>query len=318
LSYSLLWALERGCESPAPRPDELRYKDAMDVFPAFIPLNEARVVVVGDGEAAGTKARLFEGAPVELVRIPPERARQAEAYTGARLAFVAVAEADLAEEAAKLARAAGALVNVVDRPWLCDFHTPAIVDRTPVIAAIGTGGAAPVLATLLRNGLETRWPEGLGRVAALAGALQPTVRERIADGAARRAYWRRLLHGPFTRAAESGNLEEARRIALAALEEPRSDGRVLFLRPPARAELLSLAAVRAFAAADRVVAGPDAPAEVTAFARRDAERMEAATAAELAAWASEGLTVICLDRDEALFETVKALGTTAERLPVAE
>ena len=309
--------MRKPAESRAPA--LARYKGPMNAFPAFIPLYGARIVVVGDGEAAEAKARLLAGSPCHIVRASEADALAPGIYDGARLVFVAVADEALAEAAAGAARASGALVNVVDRQHLGDFHTPAIVDRSPVIAAIGTGGAAPILATLLRNGLEARWPEGLGRVGTLSAEMQKQVREALPDVAARRAYWRRLLRGPAAAAAEAGDMDTARRLAIEALDDPRTPGRVLFLSAPVRAELLSLAAVRALGAADRIVAGEDAPAEVLAFARRDAERRDAATVAELAAWADDGLTVLYVATAgvDAVMQAAQALGTRVERLPVA-
>jgi precorrin-2 dehydrogenase/sirohydrochlorin ferrochelatase len=289
----------------------------MNAFPAFIPLYGARIVVVGDGEAAEAKARLVAGSPCEIVRVMEAQALDPGVYDGARLVFIAVAEEDLAALAADAARAAGALINVVDRQHLGDFHTPAIVDRSPVIAAIGTGGAAPILATMLRNALEARWPEGLGRVGTLSGEMQKTVREALPDVAARRAYWRRLLRGPAAKAAEDGDMDEARRLALAALNEPKTEGRVLILHAPVRADLLSLAAVRALSAADRIVASAVAPAEVLAFARRDAERCAAASPEQLAEWVRDGLIVLCISPAPALAAEVLALGAAVEILPVA-
>jgi precorrin-2 dehydrogenase/sirohydrochlorin ferrochelatase len=101
-------------------------------------------------------------------RLQGAEALEPAGYEGAALAFVAMAQDP--EPAAAAARAAGVPVNVVDRPDLCDFTTPAIVDRGSVVGAIGTGGAAPVLATLLRTELELLWPEDLGDRAAVARA----------------------------------------------------------------------------------------------------------------------------------------------------
>jgi precorrin-2 dehydrogenase/sirohydrochlorin ferrochelatase len=291
----------------------------MNAFPAFIPLHNARILIVGDGEAAEAKARLVAGSPAQIVHAPEAAALEPGLYDGARLVFIAVADEALAEAAAGAARAAGALVNVVDRQWLGDFHTPAIVDRSPVIAAIGTGGAAPVFATLLRNSIEARWPKGLGALAALSGELQKTVRGAIPDLPARRAYWRRMLKGPAGDAAIAGDIETARRLAVAAIAEPRPEGRVLFLEVPPRAELLSLRALRALGDADRIVADPDAAGEVLGYARRDAERRTAASAEDLAAWAGEGLTVLYLlaGPQTPVLEAVRALSVKVERLPVA-
>src|SRR4051812_5848481 len=140
----------------------------MDSFPAFFPLAGKRIVIVGEGEAADAKARLFDGSPAELVRHPGgPMALEAETYWGALIVFIAGDDLEFARAAAGAARSAGALVNVIDTPALSDFATPAIVDRGLALAAIGTGGAAPVLATRLREDLEARWPERLGDLAEL-------------------------------------------------------------------------------------------------------------------------------------------------------
>ena len=290
----------------------------MDVFPAFIPLAGARVVVVGEGEAAEAKARLLAGSPAQLVRVANAGAFDSASYAGARLVFIAVEDEAVRHRAAGLARSAGALVNVVDRPELSDFATPAIVDRSPVLAAVGTGGAAPVLATLLRNDIEARWPEGLSALARLSGDLQRTVRERLPDLAARRAYWRRVLNGPAAAAAQRGALEEARDLALAEINRV-SGGRVWVLAAPDRAEQLSLAAVRAFAAADRIVADGAIAPEVLAFARRDARREQIADPHAVAAWAGDGeaVLVVGVDAMEAWLAEAAELGVAVERLPTA-
>src|SRR5260221_6177271 len=132
----------------------------MDAFPAFFPLTGARVVIAGDGPPAEAKARLFEGSPAEVVRLQGAAALDPDAYAGAVLIFVASHDLDFAQRAAEAARVAGAPLNVVDRPTLSDFHTPAIIDRGAVVAAIGTSGTAPLLASLLRAEVETRMPSG--------------------------------------------------------------------------------------------------------------------------------------------------------------
>jgi precorrin-2 dehydrogenase/sirohydrochlorin ferrochelatase len=291
----------------------------MNAFPAFIPLLGARIVIVGDGEGAEAKARLVAGSVAEVARVSEARALEVGTYNGARLVFIAVKDEGVAEQAAAMGRAAGALVNVVDRPALCDFQTPAIIDRSPVICAIGTGGAAPVLATMLRASIESRWPARLGAIATLSGELQKTVREAIPDGPARRAYWRRMLKGPAADAAVAGDMETARRLALEAIAEPRGEGKVMFLQAPAEADRLTLGALRAMGGADRIVADGEEVVEIVRYARRDAERRASATAEELAAWAADGLTVLVVSAGEqAELETaVEALGVRTERLVVA-
>ena len=151
----------------------------MHAFPAFYPLAGKTVVIVGAGEAAEAKIRLFAGSPAVIRRLDGEAALHPKAYAGAALVFIATDDDAFAEAAAGAARAAHVPVNVVDRPALCDFTTPAVIDRGEVVAAIGTGGSSPMLATLLRQDIETRVPEGAGRVAALFASLQDEVRKAL-------------------------------------------------------------------------------------------------------------------------------------------
>ena len=136
----------------------------MDAFPAFFPLSGRTVVVAGSGEPAQAKLRLLAGSPARIVHLQGADAADPAAYAGAALAFVASADDAFAQAAAAAARAAHVPVNVVDRPQLCDFTTPAVIDRGEVVAAIGTGGASPMLATMLRADIEQRVPEGAGQV----------------------------------------------------------------------------------------------------------------------------------------------------------
>src|SRR5579864_5342836 len=181
---------------------------SVDAFPAFFPLAGRTVVIAGAGEAAEAKARLFEGSPATVVQLDGDAARDPKSYAGAALAFVASADDAFAAAAADAARAAHVPVNVVDRPQLCDFTTPAVIDRGEVVAAIGTGGASPMLATLLRHDIEARVPEGAGRVAALFAGLQDEVRLALPEPHRRRAFLRAALTGPAAQAAMRGDQGE--------------------------------------------------------------------------------------------------------------
>ena len=183
----------------------------MRQFPAFFNLTGQRVVVVGSGEEAVRKVRLLVTAgalPVILVRstVILERAevtgcdlqpiyRLPEALKGARLAIVAEDN----PEAIATIRAAGVPLNVVDRPELCDFTVPSIIDRGDVVAAIGTNGTSPVLAKAVREKLEALLPARIGDLAALAGRMRDKVKAALPDLGARRRFWERTLTG---RAAE--------------------------------------------------------------------------------------------------------------------
>ena len=114
---------------------------------------------------------------------------------GYRLVIIAVDDEALQREISAAARAAGILVNVVDRPSLCSFIVPALVDREPVLVAISTGGAAPVLGRLLRQRVESLLPGNFGRLAALAGEFRSAVKRAIADPLQRQRLWERTLAG---------------------------------------------------------------------------------------------------------------------------
>ena len=293
----------------------------MDAFPAFFPLAGKTVVIVGAGEAAEAKARLFDGSPAAVVRIEGDAALNPKSYEGAALAFVASDDDAFAEAAVGAARAAHVPVNAIDRPALCDFVTPAVIDRGGVVAAIGTGGASPMLATLLRADIEARVPEGAGRVAALFAGLQAEVRKALPEPHRRRAFLRAQLSGPAAHAALAGDLAGATallREALAA-DEPGA-GIVQFIDARGPAERLTLRAARALASADVLVCDEDAHADVLALARRDAERRGPQSVDALAALAGEGLQVARLVTGEAWRTEQAALdeaGVVTEVLAVA-
>jgi precorrin-2 dehydrogenase/sirohydrochlorin ferrochelatase len=293
----------------------------MDAFPAFFPLAGRTVVIAGAGEAAEAKARLFDGSPARIVRLEGATALDPEAYAGAALAFVASPDDAFAQGAAAAARAAHVPVNVVDRPALCDFTTPAVIDRGEVVAAIGTGGASPMLATLLRHDIEARVPQGAGRVAALFRSLQDEVRQALPEPHRRRAFLRAALTGRAAEAAMAGDMERAEALLRAALAgDAPVAGVVQFIDARGPADLLTLRAARALAAADVLVCDPDADAEVLGLARRDAERLTPQGSERLAELAAQGHRVARLivgTRWRAEHAALDAAGVDVEILPIA-
>jgi len=295
----------------------------MDAFPAFFPLAGRTVVVAGTGPAAESKLRLLGGSPARLVRLEGEAALDPGSYAGASLAFIGSDDDAFAERAAAAARAAHVPVNVADRPALCDFTTPAVIDRGEVVAAIGTGGASPMLATLLRQDIEARVPEGAGRIAALLRSLQQEVREALPELPARRAFLRAALSGPAAQAAAAGDMETAKarlREALARGAPP--EGLIEFLPAAGPAERLTLAAARALAAADVLVLDEAVDPAVVALARREADRWAALEVApeRLAELARQGLRVLRLVGgvpDPSEIRALAELGAEAQVLPVA-
>lgn len=150
-------------------------------LPLFHQVAGQKVLVLGEGPAAEPKRRLVERAGGVIVE---DLARAID--EGVRLAFIAYENATACEVAAINARCAGMLVNVVDRPELCDFTTPSILDRDPLLVAIGTGGASAGLAKHVRLRLERVLPQTLGALARALEAVRPGLRLRFPDGAERR------------------------------------------------------------------------------------------------------------------------------------
>ena len=286
----------------------------MDVFPAAFPLQGVRIAVAGEGEAADAKARLFDGSPALVVRIGAPAAARADSYRGARLAFIALPGSD-ANEAAAAARAAGALVNVVDRPELCDFNTPALVDRGAVVGAIATGGAAPLLAAELRRELEARWPQGLGAAAQLLQALQGEARAAYPALPDRRAWLRRLLDGEAPGMAMRGEGAAALALARSSLGAPAGAGRLSLLVPPTSPDLLSLCALQALGRADLLVVAEEVEPAIVGLARRDApvRRRSELAAPDIRAEVDAGAAVVCIG-PAARFVDLGAM----VRLPVAD
>lgn len=148
----------------------------MRSLPIFVRLAGRPVILLGEGEAAAAKRRLLERAGAKIV------GEQGEAA----LAIVAVEGDAEAEAAVARLRARGILVNATDRPALCDFTLPGIVDRDPVLVAIGTDGASAGLAKALRQRFERLVPQSLGKLAEALHTARPEIRERWPDPADRR------------------------------------------------------------------------------------------------------------------------------------
>lgn len=257
----------------------------MQHFPIFLSLDGQRVVISGAGQTAEAKLRLLlkTGARLHVLGRAPspavrawasegrialdERPAEREDFAGARLVYAA--NDDAAEDArvAALARAEGALVLVVDNLEASDFITPAIVDRDPVVVAIGTEGTAPVLARQIKARVEEMLPSGLGRLARLAGRFRPRA-ETLPAGRPRRTFWRDLFFG-----REEPETLLARHLARAdaAASGRALPGRVEIVGAgPGDPELLTLRARAALHEADVVIHDALVPLEILELARREA------------------------------------------------
>lgn len=243
----------------------------MRSFPAFVPLEGRRVAVIGAGEAAEAKARLFEDSPAELARFaaPPVD------LAGFALVFIAVDDPGERSAALEAARRAGALVNVVDHPRLSDFYTPAIVDRGELVIGVSTSGAAPTLARDLRARIEQVVPAAFGKLADFARAIRHKVLARHHDTDGRRRAYEAILRGAAGEAALAGDAAKAELLAEAVLAENAAPQGVVHLvgAGPGDPELLTIKALRALTDADIVFHDKLVDPRVLNLIRRDAERV---------------------------------------------
>jgi len=268
--------------------------DRLQVFPAFHKVAGRPVLVVGEGAEAAAKVRLLAEteALIRLVAAAPSRELaelalrygaelrrrpfRPEDLDGAVLAFAASGERERDAEVVAAARARGIPANAVDIPELCDFYTPAIVNRAPVAVAITSTGAGPVLAQKLRARIEALLPERLGLLARLADSFRGAAEQVLPKGQPRRRFWSAFFEGRVADAALAGQPEEARRLAARLLTEAdAADKGFVWLvgAGPGAADLLALRAQRILGEADVIVHDALVPDAVVAMGRRDAERI---------------------------------------------
>lgn len=255
----------------------------MHSLPLFVKLAGQPVILIGSGHTAEAKRRLIERAGGMPVREDDARAQTA------RLAFIALEDAAEATEAAARLKARGLLVNVVDRPDLCDFTTPAIVDRDPVLIAVATGGAASGLAKALRQRIEALLPSTLGALAAALFHARPAMRARWPEARARRRALDAALApgGPLDPLMAHG--EDAVDLWLAHADDNPADRTETIHLAAADPDELTLRAARLLGEADRIVHPAGTPPAILARARADAVRL--VLPADQSAPPAPGLTV---------------------------
>jgi len=262
------------------------------IFPAFHDVDGKAVIIVGDGAEAAAKVRLVgetrariklftrdpspelfrdaEAAAAEIIRLVPAD----EDFAGAALAFIATGDEETDKALRGGAKSQGVPVNVVDRPELCDFHTPALVNRAPLAVAIGTAGVAPVLARHVRARIETLLAPAYGDLAGLAERIRGAVVAAIPSGEARRRFWARFFSGAVAEKVFAGKVDEAQAAAEGLIGTSDADGHVSLVGAgPGAADLLTLRAQRALQEADVIVYDRLVPAAIVAQGRRDADRI---------------------------------------------
>ena len=262
-------------------------------FPAFFRVAGEVVAVVGGDEEALNKARLVAQTAARLRIVAPEVSPHLAAFIAehgaehvaepfaphhlddAKLVFVATGDEAQDRAAATAAREKKIPVNVVDRPALCDFLTPAMINRAPVLIAIGSEGTAPVLAQIVRARIDALFSPRLGDLARFAESWRPLVERVLPKGVARRDFWRSFLSGSVSRAVENGDHEEARRAADELIAGARTAAGYVWLvgAGPGAEDLLTLRAQRVLMDADVIVHDALVPEAIVAMGRRDAERL---------------------------------------------
>lgn len=270
-----------------------QHQAKLNAFPVFVRVEGRVVVIVGNGDEALAKARLIgqSSASLKIVADAPEeqldrwivehgavhlkRPYDGSALDGAMLVFAATGDAALDRRIADDARALGLPVNAVDRPDCCDFFTPALVNRAPVAVAIGTEGAGPVLAQLIRASIDQMLSPSLGRLALLAESFRDVAEKLLPKGDLRRRFWNDFFSGAPARQMEVGHADEARQAAEELLRRRRAArGHVALVGAgPGAEDLLTLRAQRLLMQADVIIHDALVPEAVVAMGRRDAERL---------------------------------------------
>ena len=239
----------------------------IESLPLFHRIAGQPVIVLGEGQAAEAKRRLVERAGGRVVIDLQEGID-----TGARLAFIAHDDDRAAEADAIRARCAGLLVNVVDRPALCDFTVPSLLERGPVLVAVGTGGVSAGLAKALRLRLEALLPPSLGALAEALGRARAALRSRFPDPGERR----RALDGALAAGGALDPLDPASAARvddwLAGAGEGATGGVAEIVLRSADPDDLTLREARLLGSADLVAHEPGVPEAVLLRARADAGR----------------------------------------------
>jgi uroporphyrin-III C-methyltransferase/precorrin-2 dehydrogenase/sirohydrochlorin ferrochelatase len=256
-----------------PRPAELPARiEPLAVLPVFFSLRDRVAVVVGGSAAAAWKAELLAAAGARVVAVATLGVLCPGDLAGAALAVADLADDAEAARFAAAARAAGVPCNVIDKPAFCDFQFGAIVNRSPVVIGISTGGVAPVLGQAIRRRIETLLPAGLAAWAAAAQTFRASLKQLLPSVERRRAFWRSFAELAFNE-PPAGDLAARLRDLAACTPEETLPGVTLVGAGPGDAGLLTLNAVRALQAADVILFDDLVSDAVLALARREARRM---------------------------------------------
>jgi uroporphyrin-III C-methyltransferase/precorrin-2 dehydrogenase/sirohydrochlorin ferrochelatase len=266
----------------------------MEFLPLFHNLRGARVLVVGGGEIALRKSRLLADAGAVLRVVAPQigtelrelidssggeqilRGYSEADLNGCVLIIAATDDEPLNAQVSADARQRGVPVNVVDAPALCSVIFPAIVDRSPLVIAVSSGGDAPVLARLIRAKMESWIPPTYGHLAGLAARFRHQVKNLFPNVQQRRAFWEEVFQGPIADRQLAGQGAEAERLLQAKIdgEAPSASGEVYLVGAgPGDPDLLTFKALRLMQQADVVLYDRLVAPAILELCRRDADRI---------------------------------------------
>jgi uroporphyrin-III C-methyltransferase/precorrin-2 dehydrogenase/sirohydrochlorin ferrochelatase len=264
----------------------------MRFFPIFLDPAAGAFVVAGSGEASEAKVRLLISAGAHVRWFVAARHVQVDSNLVAifdrapvesdldgSIAVISAAGDPIDGQLYAWAKARNIPVNVVDRPELCTFITPAIIDRGEVVVAVGTSGSAPVLARRIREQIETLLPARIGELAEIIGHWRGRVAKKLRAIRDRRRFWEQIIDGPAAQASLSGKANDAdasiaKLLKQAGNGEPLREGIVHIVGAgPGDPDLLTIKALRAMQDADIVFYDELVTPEILERVRRDAERV---------------------------------------------
>lgn len=303
----------------------------MEFLPLFFDLKNRAVLIVGGGDVALRKARLLHKAGANITVISPEinqalqdlalntqgkafnKEYSSDTLAGYTLVVAATDNRAVNKQVSEDAKQNNVPVNVVDHPELCSFIFPAIVDRSPIIAAVSSGGSSPVLARILRAKLETVLPATYGRLATLAEKYRNQVKARFEHINQRRGFWESILQGPVSELVFAGKEIEAEDLLKSELSganiPKRELGEVYLVGAgPGDPDLLTFKSLRLMQQADVVIYDRLVSEPILNLCRRDAQMIYVGKARSDHAVPQEGINQLLVKHAKAGHRVLRLKG----------
>ena len=270
----------------------------MDHLPIFLNVRDKRTLVVGSGVTAARKADLLLRAGSRVTIVAPELGDElvqlakkypfehkagalcADDLDGCMIVFGCSTDDSINQQLCGYAADAGIMVNVPDQLGFSDFTMPAVVDRTPLLIAISSGGASPLLTRSIKARFETEIPAAYGRLAEFAGRYRDRIKTMVPNATRRRRFWESMISGPVAEHLFSAQVTEAESLMDSLLDEASKDGEkppegevYLVGTGPGDPDLLTFRALRLMQQADVVLYDRLIGDGILNLVRRDAERI---------------------------------------------